>query len=208
LAYDIPNFIWDIRTYPDLVIVCGRNEILEELDRILLISTQTNTQLLSYDTTFKFGDFYVSAILFRAVCFRENPVIPALFLIHERKLRTTHEALCAVLSQKVKALSNSNVVVVTDCEKSFEVFADVFKNITHLHCWNHIFRDIILWVTRHAGNSKDAAVYVQHVRDLLQTSSLAKFETLLAEKMSVWSGPFLKYFKDEVEPNVNTKKGR
>ena len=46
-----------------------------------------NPQLLSYDTTFQLGDFYVSSLLFRHTIFKESPVIPALFLIHERNFK-------------------------------------------------------------------------------------------------------------------------
>ena len=62
IAYDIPGFIWKINTFPDLVCVCGLQEIVNELDRVLVLDT--SSQLLSYDTTFKLGDFYVSPLIF------------------------------------------------------------------------------------------------------------------------------------------------
>jgi len=46
---------------------------------------RTWTELLSYDTTFQLGDFYVSVLCFRHTLFKEAPVIPAAFLVHERK---------------------------------------------------------------------------------------------------------------------------
>ena len=67
LAYDIPGFIRKITTYPDLVCICGLQEILEEANKVLQLKSPS--QLLSYDTTFKLGDFYVSPLLFkRFVC--------------------------------------------------------------------------------------------------------------------------------------------
>jgi len=62
IAYDIPGYIHKIITFPDLVYVCGVQEVLEELDRTLLLGS--SDQLLSYDTTFQLGDFYVSPLLF------------------------------------------------------------------------------------------------------------------------------------------------
>ena len=61
--------------------VCGLQEIVNELDRVLVLDT--SSQLLSYDTTFKLGDFYVSPLIFRHTLFKETPCIPAMFLIHE-----------------------------------------------------------------------------------------------------------------------------
>ena len=87
IAYDLPDFVWKIQTYPDLTFVCEMKDILDQMDRLLLIESQS--KLLSYDT-FKLGDFYVSPLLFRHTLFKESPVVPALFLIHERKFEKTH----------------------------------------------------------------------------------------------------------------------
>ena len=93
IAYDTPGYIHKITTFRDLVCVCGVHAVLEELDRVLLLGS--NEQLLSYDTTFQHGDFYVSPLLFRHTLFKENPCIPALFLIliHDRKFADTHKEL-------------------------------------------------------------------------------------------------------------------
>jgi len=84
VAYDIPGFVWKINTYPDLVCVCGLQEVVQDVDRVLMLDS--SSQLLSYDTTFQLGDFYVSPLIVRHTLFREKPCIPAMFLIHERKL--------------------------------------------------------------------------------------------------------------------------
>ena len=39
IAYDLPQFVWFIQTYPDLLCACGIQEILDQLDRTLLIFT-------------------------------------------------------------------------------------------------------------------------------------------------------------------------
>ena len=97
LAYDISGYVWRITTYPDLVCVFGMQEVLEGLDRVLLLKSES--QLLSYDTTVQHGDFYLSPFIFRHTLFAENPNIPAMFLLHERKLATTHSEFsmnCAI----------------------------------------------------------------------------------------------------------------
>ena len=86
IGYDIPGFIWKITTYLDLICVCGLREILEELEKVVALKATSGMQLLSYDTAFQLGDFYVSPLIFRHTVFKERPCIPAMFLIHERKL--------------------------------------------------------------------------------------------------------------------------
>ncbi len=47
-------------------------------------------QVLSYDTTFCLGEFYVSPLLFHHTEFIEKPVMPVLFLVHETKCQFSH----------------------------------------------------------------------------------------------------------------------
>ena len=83
LAYDISGYVWRITTYPDLVCVFSMQEVLEELDRVLLFESES--QLLSYDTTFQLGVLSL-CFIFRHNLFAEKPCIPAMFLLHEQKL--------------------------------------------------------------------------------------------------------------------------
>ena len=55
LAYDIPDFVHVIQTYPDLIVVAGRSDMLQHLNSLPSTGNRTHAQLLSYDTTFNFG---------------------------------------------------------------------------------------------------------------------------------------------------------
>lgn len=103
VAYDVSGYMWKITTYPDLTCVFGMQELLEELDKVLLL--KCDNQILSYDTTFQLGDFYVSPFIFRHTLFVENPCIPVMFLLHERKLTTTHKEFFTELRTRVPSLS-------------------------------------------------------------------------------------------------------
>ena len=58
MAYEENGFIWHITTYPDLIVLCGLKEVLDLLTETL--SWSRVDTLLSYDTTFCLGEFYVS----------------------------------------------------------------------------------------------------------------------------------------------------
>ncbi len=75
-------------------------------------------QLLSYDTTFQLGDFYVSPLLFRYVAFTKSPVVPALFLIHERKFQDVHEYFMRHVAKLIPSLVTGKKMIplVTDEE--------------------------------------------------------------------------------------------
>ena len=117
LAYDLDGFVKTITTYPDLVVICGHDRVIRELDSVLHLVSDC-PQLLSYDTTFQLGDFYLSALLFRHTLFSNSPVIPALFLVHERKLEEAHERFMEYLAKLIPTLVSGKwpVPLVTDEE--------------------------------------------------------------------------------------------
>ena len=151
LAYDITGYVWKIITYPDLICVFGMQELLDELDRVLLL--ESDSQLLNYDTTFQLGDFYLSPFIFRHTLFAEKPCVPAMFLLHERKLTTTHLELFKELHCRVSSLQKSKCPLVTDREQAISnAISSTFPNLSPLHCCNHIFRDIRFWLRAHQAS--------------------------------------------------------
>ena len=81
MAYEDEGFIHYIATYPDLVCISRLEEMPMHLYYILQIVPKVE-QLLSYDTTFSMGDFYVPALFFKNRILEERSVVPALFLVH------------------------------------------------------------------------------------------------------------------------------
>ena len=82
LVYDIPGFIWKVTKHPALICVCGSKEILEEMDRVLLLDN--SGQILSYGTTGRLGDFYVSLLISCHLLSKKKPCVTVAFLLHEK----------------------------------------------------------------------------------------------------------------------------
>jgi hypothetical protein len=79
----IHGFVWTISSFPDLVVTCGLQFMCEIVQKSSVI-------LMSYDTTFNLGDFYVSVLVAQIGSFVQQPVIPVAFVIHERKFQSVH----------------------------------------------------------------------------------------------------------------------
>jgi len=90
LSYDLDTFVHKISIFPNLGIVCGHTGIISYCNTALLASPLQHPSLLSYDTTFCCGDFYVSVLLFRMTIFSTSPVIPVLYFIHDTKTTASH----------------------------------------------------------------------------------------------------------------------
>ena len=137
IAYDLGNFVSKIITYPNLVVVCGLKSLKQELDRLILLSSD-DPILLSYDTTFEIGDFYVFPFLFKHVLFESHPVIPVAFLLHERKFQIAHTEFMAHLKEEIPSLSTAKlpVPIVVDDEIALCNAIDAsLPGVVRVRCW-------------------------------------------------------------------------
>ena len=202
LALDLPEFIHSIHTHPDLVCVAGQKALLNQLDRVLMLDS--TPQLLSYDTMFQLGDFYVSILSFRHTLFKEKPVIPAAFLLHERKFSTYHKELFTVCNKLVPSLRRTTYPLVTDEERAIvDAISEIFPNIPQLRCWNHIFRNITRWLRSHGAPSSDISVYMSDIRTILHLPAENDYNKLLADMKKKWSAPFYDYYQNNINPDIH-----
>ena len=124
----------------------------------------------------------MSPLIFRHIVFHEKPCIPAMILIHERKLSETHQDMFRECVRCIPALKKSKCPLVTDREQGIvDAAQKVLPSISLVHWWNHIYRDIRLWLKKHGAPSSDMAVYCDDVSRLLQSHQEEDYQALLAQ---------------------------
>ena len=202
IALDLDGYVAKIVTYPDLLVICGLKSILSELNRIISAGT-TSPVLLSYDTTFKLGDFYVSPLLFRHVLFEQNP---AAFVIHERKFKSVHKEFMEFVSHQLPALSKGKVSVpiVSDDEAGLCYAIDnCLPGVSRIQCWNHLFNSVKLWLRRHGANSNEIPIYISHLRELFHQETEFAYRGKLKELCKDWSKAFVDYYMQNIHEEVS-----
>lgn len=205
LAYDLGSFVKVIATYPNLIVICGHEKLLIELNNLLQIES-IQPQLLSYDTTFQLGDFYLSPLLFRHTLFLRSPVIPVLFLIHERKFQLVHDTLMQQAAQLIPNLvrSKRTVPVVTDDESTIvHAIGKYWPQAVHVSCWNHAINAMKVWLKKHGATAAEIPAYAGYVRDLLNQPCRADYNETLDIYKIKWSKSFFDYFMDQIHPKVS-----
>ena len=111
------------------------NEVIRSTKRIVL----------SYDTTFELGPYFVSILVFRHPWLRGYPAIPLRFLWHETKTILGHDMTFSDLSSSFPRLHNMNTVIITDREAAFKKAREQhLENSQQFYCYLHIYRVIIL----------------------------------------------------------------
>ena len=86
-AIQTDSFVRQFTVYPDLVVHLASDNVLT-LTKDLIKQCRTNLslkQLMSYDTAFLLGDFYVSILIARNTRLADDPIFPVAFLIHTKK---------------------------------------------------------------------------------------------------------------------------
>jgi len=76
LVYDLPNFVWLIQTFPDLILLAGREKILQELNHLLQQHSRTIRSFYSMTPRLTL-DSSTCRCCCLALRFAEKPVIPA-----------------------------------------------------------------------------------------------------------------------------------
>jgi hypothetical protein len=166
LAYQLPGYIHDITIFPDLAIIFGCSEMLEEINK-LLRTCSDEPVLLSYDTTFELGDFYMSALVAKHVLFRNGKTVPVAFMIHDRKSQGLHNLFWRKIKSKIPNISSGRHVLVVDREIAFQnVIAELLPNMKLCLCWNHIKRDLQYKLKKCGAKSDDLIVYSRHLDQL------------------------------------------
>ena len=204
MAFDLSGFVAKLTTYPDLIVICGMPCMMQELDSVL-ISASKSPLLLSYDTTFQLGDFYLSPLLFCHTLFVGNPVMPAMFLIHERKFQKVHEELVKFAGETIPALKrpSKQIPIVTDDEKGVCNAVDQhLPGVVRLLCWNHVISAAKAWLKGHAATSAEIPIYVSNLRALFHQKSENAYEKRLLELEKKWSESFQECYRQSIHPEV------
>lgn len=204
LAFHVQGMIREITVYPDLSIILSHQDLLEELNKLLMVKSN-EPLLMSYDTTFEVGDFFISAFVFKHVLFQGGVAIPAAFMVHDRIQGELHDNFWKKMAKMVPNLTKYDNIFVTDREKGIRnAIQNNLPNSKIFHCWNHIKRNIRFWLNKHGARADDHLVYKRDVEALLQCESEPEFFEVYGERSVTWSESFKDYFDTSLRDDILT----
>ena len=159
-------------------------------------------QLISYNTTFLLGDFYVSIVVARNIYFQGDPTFPVAFLVYDKKLQKYHQEFLTDIFEAAGLAKAVNIPSVTDREKGItESFKTCFPQLTNVYCTNHILRDIQYWL-QNKGGKEDIKVLKDDITRLIQCENETHFQEMYKILSSTWSMPFLEYVEKHLFDNL------
>jgi len=205
LAYHLDEFVWKIETYPDLLIVIGLKSIVDEFNRFIDVNLENSgtKQYFSYDTTFEIGDFFLTPFIFRHILFEGSPLVPLAYMIHERRQQNAHSIFVKLLKEKCPAINRTKVPLILDREKAMtNAFQQGLPNLDILYCWNHLRRDVKLWLRKHCASTTEIPFYMDGISYLLSCETIAVYETRKEQIKENWSQAMVEYYDNHLEKDI------
>ena len=127
LGYHLQDFLKELTIFPDLCCIVAVDDILNDFNKALIVKSD-EPLLVSYDTTFDLGDFFVSVLVYKHAMFQRGNTIPVAFMIHDRRSGELHVRFFRTIKSLVPNLSKGTPVIVTDREPGIAKALKTLKN--------------------------------------------------------------------------------
>ena len=99
---------------PHVRLTLIHSKLIRDIDRAFTEDKKPN--IISYDTTFNLGDFYVSSLIVKHPLFQERPAIPVAIMLHHRRTKQVHEAFLREVLDAFPILNSGKILFVSDRE--------------------------------------------------------------------------------------------
>ncbi|XP_078495172.1 uncharacterized protein LOC144749981 [Ciona intestinalis] len=198
------SFIRKFLIGPDLVVHIAEPEMIKLTSDIIKVSAQHKDlkQVISYDTTFCMGDFYVSVLVCRNVMLDKDPIFPFAFMIHDRKFARYHRDFFHDILKAIGLDKAVNVPFVTDRERGItKAFQATFPKLVNVYCTNHVIRDVGFWV-KQFGTTDDVKVLKDDIERLINVVDEATFHEILRVLYTTWTEKFKEYFNKNLKHDL------
>ena len=182
----------------DLALLPHLRIVLINIELVKVWSKQKNDvtcNILSYDTTYNMGDFYVSTLIAKNCHFKNMPGFIIGALIHSSRDAESHEVFFRRLLKVEPGIDSKNVAIVTDREKGTrKAIEDCFTKANKFVCWSHMKSNLKKWLHDQKASQDDCTAYKAFINQLLDSGTTEVFDGLYTEYSKIWSKVFLKYF--------------
>jgi hypothetical protein len=164
---------------------------------------------LLYDTTFDFGDFYLSVLLAKLPLFLSSsgaiPVVPLAFHVHHLKRSSTHGHFFHVVGDVLPFLRLYTLVIVMDREAAFRVaIRQELPNWLIASCWNHLQQNLRFRLNSLGAPDSEVRQYLRDLQELLQCGSVDDLNRTFLRMKATWCVEVQEYMENSVLDDLRT----
>lgn len=152
------------------------------------------------------GGYYLSTLLFRHPLFETEPVVPAAYLIHERRNINDHRRLFEMLKTRCLEVATCDSIFITDRE--FSSISSILPSAIQLYNWHYFEDDVVNWVESNGGTQEDSNRFMADVYALMKAKNPDRFSRDLAVRRRRWPPSFQSFFDNCLKPAIMSKGAR
>ena len=214
------SFVIDMHITPHLVIVCVSDRGADELIFVCQNITIGKRLVLHYDTTFQYGDYFLSVLCYRHPLVERSSsrktnvnneaIVPLAIIIHHKKSTFVHaDALKTIAarldggnSESKHSFSNTPKVFVSDREF---MGSDMLPNTTNLWCHLHLRKNTKEKAHRLGHPQEECIAIGRNIDELLKSQSPQSYYERREQFMQtdLWtSRGFNTYFQQYVNGDI------
>ena len=222
------TFTRQIWAYPHRNAVLISDQSIENFKEVLRNMDPEEPLVLGYDTTYKYGEFFVSTLNYRHPLMENvkehtshtnhEPIIPLAFFIHERRHITDHKQafdhMQAVLQTATKDMTPSFDTVPKVFLADREFKSTYWQNTKILYCWKHIQDNCDRKLQKLGFERTQRQAFQHEFTAAMKSSSLASYDKKITDynkgkHAEAWTHPqFMEYFNRHINPTVTESSGR
>ena len=109
-----PNLIYLLASIPQLTVVFGYSDLIQEFRHLLRTHPFPSEVCLSLDLSFRMESFYVTPVYINYPRFSEDPSFPVVVLLHETRSPQVYTSLFSELVELMPELQNEHFTLVVD----------------------------------------------------------------------------------------------
>lgn len=199
--YHLSDFIQVLATVPEFHCILALDSAIELANSIFqLCEKQPNLrEIITYDTTFEVGQFFLSTLVMKNIYLEEEPIFPVIYYMHNRKTTETHETFFRWAFDRLNI--GPSVPIVTDRElaivNSIRQYAVGQDRL--FFCTNHILQNTRHWLlTNNYKNEMNK--YQCQMRLLNLEKSTESFNARVKSFRLEWDEKFTQYFNKHIQP--------
>lgn len=204
LAFELETFVKSIKTVPEFICVMGSEEMLQEFDRVLDLDC-TYSQLLSYNSVYLPGGYFVSTLMFRHLLFEGSPFMPIALVLHKNLTTKQGDGFLSSIIEEIPRLKSLKEVIAVDPKIALGV-EKCLPMAKIVYSWNHIRRNAKTWMAQ--TNELFRTKYMNELVMLLEAKSETCFDRQLETLKLTWGQAWSDYFSENLERDIRSRAGR
>ncbi|GAB6024704.1 hypothetical protein CHUAL_009837 [Chamberlinius hualienensis] len=192
-------------------LICMEERVARFAQHLLHLSNENllEPQLLTYHTTYKFGNYHISMLTMRNIKVEGEPLFPISFFISDVDIEEVHQVFWRVIVEELNLGQCCEKLPICASRRA-DVKNAILKNYPSCNlelCQLQLLKEIRLWLRENSKNKSSMVNYQNNLKDLMSSMTHDEFVSKINSFQNVWTKEFrsfieVNYFDDLMKASL------